>query len=189
GRAPHQDLHEDRRRRNDGARGHEPGPQDRRPTRGLRRHGRGERCDRRRRDGRRARRRRPRAARAGPERPVRRGRGPVHTDRARPGVPAAARHRGLRDAAGGLVRRVQLRAAQARLVHPARGHPRGGAPARRPHGDPARRALGLGTAGGRRRADQPADGALPQPVVGPAVHPRPGGQPRRRRPLAPRLPL
>ena len=44
-----------------------------------------------------------------------------------PEVPAAAGDRGLRHAARGLVRRVQRGPAEARLVHPARRHPRRGA--------------------------------------------------------------
>ena len=83
GRAPDQDLHQDRRRRHHGARRLQPRPQDRRPARGLRRHRRGNAAigvavtvgglaER-----------RARPAAAGPERPVRRGRGPVHADRAR----------------------------------------------------------------------------------------------------------
>ena len=43
GRAPDQDLHEDRRRRHHGAGRLQPRPQDRRPARGLRRHRRGQR--------------------------------------------------------------------------------------------------------------------------------------------------
>ena len=75
------------------------------------------------------------------------------------------------------------------------GTPGLGLPARGPHGRAARRALRLGRAGaygdqpgageGARRG-QPADGEVPQPALGPAVHPRPRGQPgdRRRRPVA-----
>ena len=65
------------------------------------------------------------------------------------------------------------------------GTPGRGLPARRPHGHAAGRAVGVGAAGGRSRAHQPADGALPQPALGPAVHPRPGGEPGRRRAVAP----
>ena len=83
GRAPDQDLHQDRRRRDHGARRLQPGPQDRRPARRLRRHRRGQRGDRRGRHRRRAGRGGARAAAAGPERPVRRGRRPVHADRRR----------------------------------------------------------------------------------------------------------
>ena len=56
GRAPDQDLHEDRRRRHHRARRLQPRPQDRRPARGLRRHRRVQRGARRGRDGRRPRR-------------------------------------------------------------------------------------------------------------------------------------
>ena len=51
---------------------------------------------------------------------------------------------------------------------------------------PAGRAQRLGPAGRRRRAHQRRDRALPQPAVGPAVHPGPGRQPRRRHPLGAR---
>ena len=125
------------------------------------------------------------AAAPGAERPVRRRRGPVQPDRREPEVPAAAGDRGVRHPSRGLVRRVQRGPAEARLVHPAGRHARGRVPARGADGHAPRRALGLGPAGGRRRAHEPADGALPQPALGPAVHPGSRREPGRRRPVAP----
>ena len=87
----------------------------------------------------------------------------------------------------GLVRRVQRPAVQAGLLHPAGRHPRArrcctwparcaGAPNARPgpciEADPDR--------------TNPLAGKVPQPALGPAVHPRPGGQPGRRREVGPR---
>ena len=110
GRAPHQDLHEDRRRRHHRARRLLPRPQDRRPARGLRRHRRVQRGDRRGRDGRRPGRGGARTAAPGAERPVRRGCGPVQPHLRRPEVPAAAGDRRVRHTTRGLVRRASTRA-------------------------------------------------------------------------------
>ena len=60
-------------------------------------------------------------------------------------------------------------------LRPAGRHARRRAPARLPHGLPPR---GAPSDPGRRR--QPGGRALPQPAVGPAVHPQPRGQRRRR---------
>ncbi len=48
------------------------------------------------------------------------------------------------------------------------------------HGRTPGRALDVGGAGGARRGDEPAHRDLPQPPVGPAVHPGPDGQQGRR---------
>ena len=129
----------------------------------------------------RARRRGRRPAAQRPERPVRRRRRPVHAGRAGPGVPAAADHRGLHRAARGGLRRVQRGAAEAGQLHPARRHAgrRAAAPG------PRRSSGGPSAAPGRCWPPTPSaptrDRALPQPAVGPAVHPGPRRQPRRRR--------
>ena len=98
-----------------------------------------------------------------------------------PGVPAAARRGRLRRAARGLVRRVQRRAAQAvsfilpggtpgaALLHSARTLTRR-----------AERAAWELLEADPDRTSQRRD-ALPQPAQGPAVHPVPGREPRRRR--------
>ena len=99
-----------------------------------------------------------------------------------PGVPAAAGDRGLHRAARGGLRRVQRGAAEAGQLHPARAAPR-------PRRCCTRRGWSSGgpsAACGRcwrptRERTNAGDRALPQPAVGPAVHPGAGGQPRRRR--------
>ena len=67
------------------------------------------------------------------------------------------------------------------VVHPARRDVRGRAAASGAHGGPAGRAERLGAAAGRSRPQQSAGGDLPEPAVGPAVHPGQGGEPGRRR--------
>ena len=160
---------------------HEPRLQAAPPRRGLR-------------DGRRAERRdRPGAARspacparfaewlrAGAERPARPRRGPVGAGAPRSARPeATARARAcasttdLHDLARGGLRRGQRDARAAALVRDPRRHAGGSAPAPRPHRLPARRAA----RDRRRRGGQPRGGALPQPPLGPAVHPQPRRQP------------
>ena len=124
--------------------------------------------------------------RRGAERPVRRRRRPVHAGRAGPGVPAAARDAGVHRAARGGLRRVQRPAGEAVELHPPGRHAGGGAAARRPHRRPPGGALDLGAARGRAGPHRQRAGALPQPALGPAVHPVPGGEPRRRRAVAAR---
>ena len=77
------------------------------------------------------------------------------------------------DPPGGLVRRVQRRPAQAGQLHPARRHARRRAAAPGPHAGPPGRAQRVGALRGRSRGHQPAGAALPEPALGPAVHPRP----------------
>ena len=171
----HPHLHEDRRRRPDAPRRHEPGREDRSPAGRLRR---------RRRDQQRARRRARRSATAAsrdrrpaaqhPERPVRRRRRPVH--------PGRRRTRSTRRCAitAAYTERLEAacdeyndRAAEADQLHPARRHAGRGAAAPGPRRRPPGRAQRLGAARRRRRAHERRDGPLPQPALGPAVHPGP----------------
>ena len=73
------------------------------------------------------------------------------------------------------VRRGQRDALAAEVVRPAGRDGGRGAAARLPHGLPPRRAPRAA-----RRGRQPGGRALPQPAVGPAVHPQPRRQRRRR---------
>ena len=93
---------------------------------------------------------------------------------------------GLRHPTRGLVRRVQCRSAGAEFVHPARRYAARGAAARRPDGHPPRRTLGLVGGAGASGRHQRAAGQIPQPALGPAVHPVAARQPGRRRAVAPR---
>ncbi|CAA9317590.1 MAG: ATP:Cob(I)alamin adenosyltransferase, partial [uncultured Frankineae bacterium] len=186
GRPPDPHLHQDRRRRHHRPRRHEPHVQDRGAPRCVRRRGRGQQLARRGAGARGPRSRGRRRAAGGAERPVRpRGR-PVHSGGARSRLPAAARDRGLHRAARGALRRLQRPPGQARQLHPARRHPCGRAAARLAHRGAPRRAVDVGAARGRAGEHEPRAGALPQPPVGPAVHPVADRQPRRRRPVAAR---
>ena len=185
GRPPDPHLHQDRRRRDDRARRHEPGPQDQRPAGGVRRRGRGQQRDRR---------------RAGPRR-ARPSRSPSCCDRCRTtcstSAPTCAPRscrtrstrrcgccrstpRGSRRPATPTTRSCPSCAASscragratAALLHVAR--------------TVVRRAerVGLGAARGRAGHDQRGDRPLPQPALRPAVHPLACRQPRRRRHVA-----
>ena len=109
-------------------------------------------------------RRRPLGARAA------RGRLRRRQERAR----AAAHRPRLHGVARAGLRRGQRDARAAALVRDPRRHARLRAPARLPHGLPPRRA----PRDRRRRGDQPRGRALPEPALGPALHPRPRRQPR-----------
>ena len=169
-----------RRRRRDAPRRYEPGVEAASPRRGLRDRRRAQRHDRR--GPARARAARPlrRVAAARPERPARRRRRPVGArTRSRGGgrgghARAAARRPRLHELARAGVRRGQRDARAAALVRDPRRHPGGGAAARVPDRLPPRRA----TRDRRRRGGQPRGGALPEPPLGPAVHPQPRRQPR-----------
>ena len=143
--------------------------------RGLRHGRRAQRAARRRARGRRALRPLRRLAAADPERPLRRRRRHLGPARRRP-LAAAGRARADGVARAGL-RRGQRRPAEAAVVR-APGRDAGGrAAARLPHGLPARRAAHDRL----RRRGQRGVRALPQPALGPAVHPLARRQPRRRR--------
>ena len=103
-----------------------------------------------------------------------------------PKWPPAAGHRDYVDPSGALVRRVQRTPGQAGLVHPAGRYAGGGAAARRAHRVPAGGAAGLGADRGRPGPHEPPGGQVPQPALGPALHPVPDRQPGRRREVGPR---
>src|SRR5664280_146170 len=153
------------RSRDNGARRHEPDPQDQPAVSGVRRRRRGQLRDRRRAGPRRASRGRHRRADSGPERPVRRRRGPLHPGRRRAGLSPAAGDRGLHHPPRAGLRCVQRTPGQAQQLHPAGRQRRGGAPACRPDDHSPGRTLDVGHAGGGARAHQPAAGALPEPTV------------------------
>ena len=77
--------------------------------------------------------------------------------------------------AGGALRRGQRHPRPAQVVGPPRRYEGGGAPARVPHGVPARRAAGHRL----RRAGQRRGRAVPEPPLRLSVHPQPRGQRRR----------
>ena len=128
------------------------------------------------------------AAAPGPERPVRRRRRPVHPARSEPtSTRRCGSSRAWVDELEADCDRYNERVEKLRSFILPGGTPGRGLPARRPHGRPAGRAQRLGRdrglrrpAGHRqgRRRGQPADGDVPQPALGPAVHPGPGRQPR-----------
>ena len=86
---------------------------------------------------------------------------------------APAGGRLLHRLAGGGLRRGQRHAGTAAFLRDTRRHPGGRPPPPRPHRLPARRA-----AGDLRRGREPRGRPLPEPALGPPVHPRP----RRQRP-------
>ena len=122
----------------------------------------------------------------GPERPVRRRRRPVHA-----GASATPRTRRC-GSTDGYVDRLEewcdefnADLPQARQLHPARRHARRGAAAPGAHGLPAAPSAAPGRCTRPTRSPPTASPALPEPALRPAVHPVPGRQPRRRRPVAP----
>ena len=124
-----------------------------------------------------------RVAAARPERPLRLRRRPVRSRRRRARAPAPEAR--ADDVARGGVRRGQRDARAAEVLRPAGRQRRRRAAARLPHGLPPRRAPRAA-----RRGRKPRGRALPQPPVGPALHPQPRRQRRRRAPLGARpLPL
>src|SRR3954467_13252633 len=104
------------------------------------------------------------------ERAVRRRRGPVGAARPRRGAAAAARDGRVRRVARAGLRRGQRDARAAEVLRAAGRDARGRAPARVPHGLPAR-----GAPRAARRERQPRGHPLPQPALGPPVHPQPCG--------------
>ena len=117
----------------------------------------------------------------GAERAVRRGRRPGYPGDALAPVPAAAHRRGLRHPAGGRVRLLQRRPADAAQLPAARREPGVDAAARGADGHTPGGAQRVGRGGRARRRGQPGAGPVPEPAVRPAVHPGPGGQRRARR--------
>ncbi len=93
-----------------------------------------------------------------------------------PKYPPLRVERGVRRQAGGRLRPLPGGPGEAPLLHPPGRHTGRGAPAPGVHGRPPCGALHVGGHGGARRDDEPADRHLPEPPVGPAVHPGARGQ-------------